>query len=555
MLRSLCLTTLVTTSALLGCATTQHTPEARTAPTNVIIDYHWRAVAFRVLPYVQNPTQTEISILWLSEKNEPGSVAVYHGSQQVSEFHSTPRPATDLAYHPADLEQMSADQPRHTPFLHRVRLTDLQPQRRYHYVVYQSDRSATGSFRTAPRDDTSVRFTVFADSETEPESTGSARRWAAPFGDRDRRYVADQTVGFRENLRVIASRMPDFIAIPGDLVESGGEQRDWDEFWRHVAGEFNHIASRIPIFPALGNHDLYPGPDEFGRWNVPDVRRALAKYTTYFELPDDPQAGEWREHYYRIDYGPITLITLDSTNGSPNASGTDSNSHIPSGRETLPDGTTGIGPDFNPGTRQYEWLEAQLADAQRRSQFTFVQFHHTPYSVGPHDLPPGDAGFRNGEDPHSSLPLRVLTPLFLRYGVDAIFCGHDEMYERSAVPGTETRPDGTTRDHTLLVYDIGIGGDGLRGPYVGKDGVIKPNRTNPYQQFLAHLDAPEVWDGKRLVSGGKHYGHLEVNVTRTADGTWKCTLEPVHIFPIMNAAGEVTDWERRLYDDVVTITN
>ena len=38
--------------------------------------------------------------------------------------------------------------------------------------------------------------------------------------------------------------------------------------------------------------------------------------------------------------------------------------------------------------------------------------------------------------------LRELTPLFIRYGVDAVFNGHDELYEHSAVAGSEILPDG-----------------------------------------------------------------------------------------------------------------
>ena len=58
----------------------------------------------------------------------------------------------------------------------------------------------------------------------------------------------------------------------------------------------------------------------------------------------------------------------------------------------------------------------------------------------------------------SGLPLRALSPLFLQYGVDAVFTGHDEMYERSAVPGQERLADGTMRDHVLQVYDVGVAG-------------------------------------------------------------------------------------------------
>ena len=59
---------------------------------------------------------------------------------------------------------------------------------------------------------------MYADSETEPESTGEKRTWAEPFGDPNRLYVADQTVGYTQNLNVIESRNPDFIGIAGDLV-------------------------------------------------------------------------------------------------------------------------------------------------------------------------------------------------------------------------------------------------------------------------------------------------------------------------------------------------
>jgi hypothetical protein len=143
--------------------------------------------------------------------------------------------------------------------------------------------------------------------------------------------------------------------------------------------------------------------------------------------------------------------------------------------------------------------------------------------------------------------MRVIQPLLFRYGVDAVFSGHDEMYERSLVTGTETLADGATRPHEIHFYDVGIGGDGLRGPSTGAD--------NPYRKFLAHENAPEIWNGKQLVSGGKHYGHLEVNVTRNAQGLWQAEMTPVYLFPLLKPDGQVFAWERRTYADAVTITS
>jgi len=189
---------------------------------------------------------------------------------------------------------------------------------------------------------------------------------------------------------------------------------------------------------------------------------------------------------------------------------------------------------------QYQWLENQLADAQTNSRFTFVSFHQVPYSVGYHGRAyPGDT--------QPGVPTRVLTNLFCRYGVDAVICGHDEMYEHSQVPGTETRPDGSTRAHTLHVYDVGIGGDGLRGVYLV---------NNPYETFRAHVDAPEQYDPSGvLTNGGKHYGHLEVNVGTNAQGIWEATLTPVYVFVSTNTAGVAQGFDRRTYDDEWTLQN
>ncbi|HBR96706.1 MAG TPA: hypothetical protein DD979_04935, partial [Gammaproteobacteria bacterium] len=261
------------------------------------------------------------------------------------------------------------------------------------------------------------------------------------------------------------------------------------------------------------------------------AQQAMARYRTYFETPDNGSGKAYLDdRYYRVDYGPVTYITLDSSNGDDSDISKDTNLYLAG------EANGGEAPDFNPGSEQYQWLETQLADAQAHSLFTFVQFHHSPYSVGPHGYPSGENGQSAGEDAQSGQPMRVLTELFAKYGVDAVFSGHDEMYEHSLVDGVH-------------FFDIGIGGDGLRGPYMGEDGLYEHATENPHQLFLAHLDAPEVWEGPRLMSGGKHYGHMEVNVLPGKGREWLAVLTPVYIFPLMDAEGVITSWERRLYED------
>lgn len=503
-----------------------------------------RAGGFRVRPYLQSPAADGVTIAWLSDEAEAGTVALYEtdGTAPRAVLASTPKAAAALAYPAWEADQFFGGNPPGMPYSHRVRLTGLRPRSTYRYTVAQGAETSTSTFATAPAPGSGpVRIAFFADCETEPESTGARVAWADPADPGSSRlYLLDQTQGLAHNLEVILERQPDLLVLSGDLVESGGEQRDWDEFWRQftdVGGV--DLAGRIPLLAAPGNHEYYEGPS-MGRYDQPGSERAIGRFLSYFDVPGngatDPGS---RGRYFRLDYGPVTLIALDVTNGTPHRSAGDTNYFLLG----VGDGGGGQSPGFAPGSEQYAWLEAQLADARQRSPFTFVLFHHVPYSVGPHGWPAGDG---DGQDTQSGTPVRALTPLFMRYGVDAVIAGHDEIWERSAIPGQSLGVDGVSRPHTLQVYDVGIAGDGLRGPEVGV--------SNPYQAFLAHDDAPEVWRDGVLVSGGKHYGHLEVDVLETREAGWQAVLKPVHVFPLFDAAGTYLGYERRLYDDVVTLT-
>lgn len=321
------------------------------------------------------------------------------------------------------------------------------------------------------------------------------------------------------------------ILIPGDLVETGGEQRDWDEFWRHNAGNYGKLACSTVLLPAIGNHENYAGPG--GGYSSTGANFATEKFLMYFESPANGASNlKHQGRYYRLDYGPVSIITLDSSDGMPDKTPSDTNHNLVGSNA----------PDFNPGSQQYQWFETQLADSQKNSKFTIVQFHHTMYGSGPHSVPFGQTEFSG----QSGIAMQVLLPLMHRYGVDLVLSGHNEMFERSEVPGVETLVDGSTRKRSIQCYDVGVGGDGLRGPSVAA--------VNPFRKFLAHYDSPEVWVGLKLQSGGKHYGHLEINVTPDSGGQWKMELSPVHSFPMMNDAGTVIRWDRKTYPDHVAIT-
>ncbi len=498
---------------------------------------------FRVRPYLQNPAEQAVTLSWLSNDERAGQVTVGKSTGQPGTgeaansrlLESSPVRATALAYQPAEVRVPSGCPLPPVPFLHEVRLSGLEAGTSYYYQVTQDEERAEGTFQTPAGDADSLRFIVYADSETEPESTGKHAPWpGSDSASQARTYPVDQTTGYAQNLKVIQQRNPAFVAIAGDLVQSGGEQRDWDEFW----SQNSKLAASTFIIPALGNHEYFGGPGVLGKYATEDSERAVRKYKTYFDLPGNGSSNaKHAERYYVLNYGVITLIVLDSNDGQPQRSDSDTNWRLAG------EADGGVAPDWHPGSEQYRWLMAALRQAQETSRFTFVMFHGAPWSSGVHGLPPGEGPDR---DILSSQPLQVLTPLFIEYGVDAVFSGHDEMYEHSRVSGFEIVRGGEQRRHETHFFDIGIGGDGLRGPVEGA--------LNPNQVFLANNDAPEIYGPNGVLQdGGKHYGHLEVNVEKNPAGQWQAQLDAVYVFPVMDTNGQVLNFERRLYDDSVTL--
>ncbi|MCK4750888.1 MAG: metallophosphoesterase, partial [Bacteroidales bacterium] len=217
---------------------------------------------FRVYPYLQNPAPDAMTILWFSKGSSPGQFTIWKpGSPEGTINTSSPDQAETLTYPTWEDTTFFEGMAPLPSFRHRVRLEELDPFTTYGYMVVQDTDTFRSEFRTAPDRDTSIRFVVYGDCETEPESTGNFSNWPDTVTGELRNYLFDQTTGYHNNLAVIRSRDPDLVLIAGDLVQHGGEQRHWDEFWRHNTSREGEksLAGRIPVLAALGNHDYYEG--------------------------------------------------------------------------------------------------------------------------------------------------------------------------------------------------------------------------------------------------------------------------------------------------------
>lgn len=555
-------------------------------------------MSFRVNPYLQQPSSDGIYITWFSDVDAAGEVSITGpGLDAPLTFTTDAVFQPLLSYTDAELNQEIEGLEQGSWLLndenykHTVDVSGLSPDSTYTYTVTVASEVFEASFTTAPTADDweQVRFVAFSDSEAEPRGRVNRRDWqqgalaaeslsrpsaedslwAETLGVRGDRlnYPLTENVGYTNNLEIINSREPDFLVMPGDLIQGGGYQPAWDEFFRHNAGEFDSGLSEYAILPALGNWENFGalnggyGVDDDGRFGPVFGRE---KFHIYFDAPEN-NTPEHQDNYYRIDYGPVTVLTLDSSNGEPDDSrdnyGGDGQPSQISGQEFTGPGTdtqenitregyeaaggTDLA-DFNPGSPQWDWVIEQLQDARESGQIIFAQFHHAPYSSGTHGLP------MNHEDSsgQGGTPMRQYHPLFEEYGVAAVFSGHSEMFERSFV---DENGDGIG----VYYYDVGVAGDGMRGQRTDDDGELL--NYNQFSQWTADQDEPELWaeiDGvTQITAGGKHYGHLEVNLQRLegADGGARITFTPVYSFPILDSNYELIDTERRVYGDEITL--
>jgi hypothetical protein len=555
---------------------------------------------FRINPYLQVYGQGKLQLTWFSNSLSQSSIKLLSDSgQTLNEGEVVGEAVPEIFYTNKEKNQqipgldqgswMGSSQ----VFRYRY-IVDLPADTKADYVVTLAGITYSGDFQmpTSKASWEKIRFIALADSETDPRGRVTNRAWypGSPlfrpittipelwkkkFGTTTEQgielpnYFLTEEKGYSENLKIINSRDPNFIIMPGDLVQGAGYQPAWDEFFRQNAGVNGAGLSSYAIIPALGNWEAYGGINgEYGTNEKGDFVPVLGRkrFHAYFETPTDDPLQKHRQSYYRVDYGPVTILTLDSSNGTPDQTpadfdgqtkltgkqytmpGTDTQEHYTQAQYNAAGGKDLS--SFGPGSDQYLWLEENLKDASERDQLIFVQYHHVAFSSGEHGVP------LNHELSIGQVgtPMRILNPMLEEYGVIAVFSGHDELFERSFV-------DEDSDGKGIMYYDVGVAGDGLRGEK--RDWLGNPFNTldyNPYRKWSADQSSVEQWNTSGanpvLTDGGKHYGHLEINVEKSVEGDQHYALinfTPVYSFPVMDQNYNLQKVERRVYKDVVNL--
>ena len=259
---------------------------------------------------------------------------------------------------------------------HVVKLTGLQPQKRYYYAI--------GSSQDVLQGDSNNFF------ETAPPPGKRGKYRIGVFGDCGNNSV---------NQMNVRDRVADFLGteymnawlLLGDNAYQTGTDAEYQSGFFNIYK--NRYLKQSPIYPCPGNHD-------YANSSQRQVDHAVPYYNI-FTVPIAGEAGgvaSGTKAFYSFDYGNIHFLSLDSY-----------------GKES---GGTRLYDTLGP---QVQWIKADLA-ANVNREWVVAFWHHPPYTKGSH----------NSDTEAELVKIREnFIRILERNGVDLVLCGHSHDYERS----------------------------------------------------------------------------------------------------------------------------
>jgi len=236
----------------------------------------------------------------------------------------------------------------------------------------------------------------------------------------------------------VASLDPDFFIQVGDVTEWGSRKY----LWRQSFGTLSAAAATSPLVPVAGNHDYF---------GVPDARFFKEALPAPYATGSESRTNIW----YSLSIGPVHIAVLDTE-----AKGTDASA-------------------------QMEWLDRDLAAARAQGmEWLFIAMHRPAVSTSIYAANPFWAP--------------ALVPIAARYGVAAIFWGHDHLYEhyeyQYGANGYLFSPDDEAAARPIHLFTVGTSGARVDPLYAG---------------FFHH--APRSWSMKMYNTASGSVDELQFN--------------------------------------------
>lgn len=313
------------------------------------------------LSWASPDASTTMAVTWVTDTNV--ATTLEYGLASTAEHSLTARPPVEIAG---------------IGWFHEIELTGLLPDRVYRYRVgAPGDFSPEHTFRTAPQDGCApFTFVSLGDARSQ-NARGPSLNWSA----------------IHQEAEVAGAR---FFLNGGDLVREGQDIGQWAQWLQDSAA----VNPRLPMMPAVGNHD--DGPAEGDG----------ANYNRLFALPRNPLTGT--EDYYYFTYNNLLVFSLSTQT-------------------------------FTDWAAVANWM--RQVSAQHAEKWKIVYFHHPVYTTQTRlVIDVGHPPNEKGQNPDWG-------PALDDANIDVIIQSHNHIYERFR----PLRYDPANPDEGRVVASYGAG--------------------------------------------------------------------------------------------------
>ena len=333
---------------------------------------------------------------------------------------------------------------------------DSLPAERGGYDLVPSGRSYDLSFETFPATDVRapVTFAVLGDYGVGVVSDSESSRRQRRVAEVVERFVEHEGARF-----VITTGDNVYDGERGsDGETSGSRDSDW---WSSFYQPYRYVISRVPVYPAVGNHDTSDSEQSDDRAQMYDNFHTASRFDGA-----DGWSSVGPGLHYRVPFGAdLELVAVDTSQ----ASSLDEHRYFQH-------------------PEHLEWLRTTFSRRGPRWRIPFS--HHPAYCAGPH----------HGNDAEI---VETLVPLYRDHGVRLVLAGHEHNFQLSEVDG--------------VVHVVTGAGGNLREELPSG---FEQARTQAWA-VQAHAVLVEV-DGDELrmtpVSGVRADGSFDRMTARTPDG-------------------------------------
>lgn len=315
-------------------------------------------------------------------------------------------------------------------YVHHAHISGLRPDSTYVYsALHDGVLPDSAAFRTAPSGRKPFTFTSFGDQATPGTTWGTATD-----GSLTAVPATIATPAASDIVAGVEQVAPLFHLLNGDLCYANinpDRLRTWDSFFQN-----NTRSARFrPWMPAAGNHENEKGNGPLG----------YSAFQTRFALPPNGEDAEFAGLWYAFTVGSVRFVVVQNDDIA-----------LQDGGDTYVSG-------YSAG-RQRAWLERTLKAARANHGIDWIVVCMHQVMISSSDANGADIGIRE-----------QWGPLFDKYEVDLVVCGHEHDYERShpvrgVVSGSETltpnpvATDTDTIDSSKGTVHMVLGGGGTSSP-------------------------------------------------------------------------------------------